>query len=321
VTEFGYALSSEEHTPRALVENARKAEEHGFEFAMISDHFHPWVDAQGNAPFVWSVIGGIAQATERIRLGTGVTCPTIRIHPAIVAQAAATSAAMMPGRFFLGVGTGENLNEHILGDHWPAPDERLAMLEEAIEVMRLLWQGGYQTHRGAYYDVENARLYTLPDEPVQIAVAAANPHAAELAGRLGDAFVNTSPEREPIEAFERAGGDGKPRYGQLTVCWAASEDEGARTVHRVWPTAGIGGDLSYELPLPRHFEQAAENVTVEDLKEKVTVGPDPAPYVEKIEELVEVGYTHVYLHQIGQDQDGFFRFWKDELRPRLADVG
>ena len=317
MTEFGYALSSEEHGPTQLVENARKAEQHGFEFALVSDHFHPWTDSQGQSPFVWSVIGAIAQATERIRLGTGVTCPTIRIHPAIVAQAAATSAAMMPERFFLGVGTGENLNEHILGDHWPAPDERLELLEEAIEVMRLLWQGGYQTHRGKHYTVENARLYTLPEQPVEIAVAAAKENAAELAGRVGDAFVNTAPEREPIEAFERAGGKGKPKYGQLTVCWAKSDDEGAKTVHEIWPNAGLGGDLSYELPLPRHFEQATENVTPEDLKEKLPVGPDPARYLEQIRELERVGYTHVYFHQIGRDQDGFFRFWKEALEPAL----
>jgi G6PDH family F420-dependent oxidoreductase len=318
VTEFGYALSSEEHSPARLVENARKAEEAGFEFAMISDHFHPWVDAQGESPFVWSVIGAIAQATDRIRLGTGVTCPTIRIHPAIVAHAAATSAALMPGRFFLGVGSGENLNEHILGDHWPAPDERLELLEEAIEVMRLLWQGGYQTHRGKHYVVENARLYTLPEEPVQVAVAAAKEQAAELAGRVGDAFVNTSPEREPIEQFERAGGKGKPKYGQVTVCWAQSEDEAAQTVRDVWPTAALGGDLSYELPLPRHFEQATENVEPGDFEGKLPLGPDPAKYLEQIGELVKVGYTHVYLHQIGRDQDGFFRFWQERLEPELV---
>jgi coenzyme F420-dependent glucose-6-phosphate dehydrogenase len=317
MTEFGYALSSEEHPPSVLVENAKKAEALGFEFAMISDHFHPWTDSQGNSPFVWSVIGAVAQATERIRLGTGVTCPTIRIHPAIVAHAAATSAALMEGRFFLGVGTGENLNEHILGDHWPAPDERLEMLEEAIAVMRLLWQGGYQTHRGKHYTVENARLYTLPDEPVQIAVAAAKEQAAELAGRVGDAFVNTSPDREPIEKFERAGGKGKPKYGQITVCWGRDEDEAAKTVHEIWPNAGLGGDLTYELPLPRHFEQATENVTAEQLKEELTIGPGAEHYLAKIEEMVEAGYTHVYLHQIGPDQDGFFRFWEDELAPEL----
>jgi G6PDH family F420-dependent oxidoreductase len=227
--EYGYALSSEEHGPNELVQNARKAEEHGFEFALISDHFHPWTDAQGNSPFVWSVIGGIAQATERLRLGTGVTCPTIRIHPAIVAHAAATAGAMMGDRFFLGVGAGENLNEHVLGDHWPAPDERLEMLEEAIEVLRLLWRGGYRTHRGRHYAVETARLYTLPDEPVRIAVAGAKPKAASLAGRLGDAYVNTSPDRELVERFERAGGQGKPRYGGIACCWRRARTRARRS--------------------------------------------------------------------------------------------
>src|SRR5438067_7486426 len=204
--EIGYALSSEEHGPRELVAQARRAEEVGFSFALISDHFHPWTDRQGQSPFVWTVIGAIAQATGRLRLGTGVTCPLIRIHPAVIAQAAATSAAMMPGRFFLGVGTGENLNEHILGAKWPAPDERLEMLEEAVEVIRLLWQGGYQTHRGRHYTVEQARIYTLPEQLPEIAVAAAQPNAAELAGRIGDGFIGVAPERGLIEKFEQAGG-------------------------------------------------------------------------------------------------------------------
>jgi len=209
MVELGYALSSEEHEPNALIENARAAEESGFSFALISDHFHPWIDRQGHSPFVWSVIGGIARETEKLRLGTGVTCPLIRIHPAIVAQAAATSAALMPGRFFLGVGTGENLNEHILGDHWPAPDERLEMLEEAIELIRELWKGEKTTFRGDHYTVEGARLYTVPDEPPPIAVAAAAPKAAELAGRAGDALITTAPERDLIEKFEQAGGKDK----------------------------------------------------------------------------------------------------------------
>ena len=311
-------MSSEEHAPNDLVELARRAEETGFTFAFISDHYHPWVDAQGHAPFVWGVIGGIAHKTERIRLGTGVTCPTIRIHPAVIAHATATAACMMPGRFFLGVGTGENLNEHILGDHWPAPDERLEMLEEAIEVMRVLWQGDYRTHRGKHYTVENARLYDLPDSPIEIAVAAAKPKAADLAGRLGDALVNTSPEKEIVETFEAAGGEGKPRYAQVTLCWAKTEDDAKKTVKEIWPTAGLGGDLSYELPLPRHFEQASENVTEDELAEKVPCGPDPEPVLEQVREFEQAGFDHVYFHQIGADQEGFFRFWTDELRPRLS---
>jgi coenzyme F420-dependent glucose-6-phosphate dehydrogenase len=317
VTDFGYALSSEEHGPTALVENARSAEQAGFEFAMVSDHFHPWTDAQGQSPFVWSVIGGIARETERLRLGTGVTCPTIRTHPAIIAHAAATSAAMMPGRFFLGLGSGENLNEHVVGEGWPAPDERLAMLEEAIEIMRLLWQGGEHTHRGAFYDVEQARLYTLPEQPVEIALAAAKPKAAELAGRVADAFVNTSPDEEIIGTFDDAGGSGKPKYGQITMCWASSEEDGAKTACEIWPNAALGGDLGYELPLPAHFEQATEDVTPEQIAEAIPCGPDPERYLEDIRSYEQAGYTHIYFHQIGRDQEGFFRFWKDELAPKL----
>jgi G6PDH family F420-dependent oxidoreductase len=315
--ELGYALSSEEHGPKELVGNARAAEEAGFTFALVSDHYHPWIDSQGQSPFVWSVIGGVAETTDRLRLGTGVTCPTIRIHPAIIAQAAATSAAMMPGRFFLGLGTGENLNEHVVGEGWPAPDERLAMLEEAIEVIRLLWQGGYQTHRGDFYDVEQARIYTLPDEPQPIAVAAAKPRAAALAGRVADAFIATAPERELVGRFEDAGGKDKPRYGGVKVCYAEDEAEARRTARKWWPNAALGGDLGWELPLPLHFEQATEGVAEDEVAKKVACGPDPDRHLEAIREFERAGYDHVYVHQVGLDQEGFFRFYEREILPKL----
>jgi len=317
--EFGYTLSSEEHPPGDLVRYARRAEELGFPFAAISDHFHPWVDEQGQAPFVWAVLGGIAEATSTIRIGTGVTCPTIRVHPAIVAQAAATVATMMPGRFFLGVGTGENLNEHVTGEHWPAPDERLDMLEEAIEVIRTLWEGGYQTIRGDYYNVEQARIYTLPDEPPEIIVAADKPLASDLAGRSGDGLWSTQPDPETVKGFEEAGGEG-PRYIQVHLCWAESEDEAIETAHRVWPNAGIPGDLSQELVIPRHYEQAAQTVTLKLVAESVSCGPDPDGVLEHVQTCLEAGYDHVYFHQIGPDQEGFFRFWERELRPQLESL-
>jgi coenzyme F420-dependent glucose-6-phosphate dehydrogenase len=316
VPEYGYALSSEEHSPNDLVRNAKAAEEAGFTFALVSDHFHPWVDAQGQSPFVWSTIGAIAHATDRLVLGTGVTCPMIRIHPAIVAHAAATSAAMMPGRFFLGVGSGENLNEHVLGDQWPAADERLEMLEEAIEVIRVLWEGGFQSFRGKFYDVEQARLYTLPDEPPPLAVAASKPLAAELAGRVGDAFIGVAPDAQIVGKFDESGGSGKPRYGQITVCWAESEAAGRKTIEEVWPNAGLKGDLSQELATPVLFEQACELVRDEDL-ESLPAGPDPEPYVQAVREYEQAGFTHIYFHQIGRDQEGFFRFWREQLEPRL----
>ena len=314
---IGYTLSSEEHGPRELVAYARRAEQAGFDFASISDHFHPWVDRQGNSPFVWAVLGGVAATTERLRVGTGVTCPTTRIHPAIVAHAAATAAAMLPGRFFLGVGSGENLNEHILGDRWPETAVRQEMLEEAIEVIRLLWEGGLQSHHGKHYTVENARLYTLPEELPPIIVAAAGPRATEMAGRIGDGLFGLVPDPDVIEQFEKAGGRGKPRFGQLHVCWAASEKEARATALEWWPNAAVSGNLNWELPLPSHFEAASEWVDEDAVAESVVCGPDPERHLEGIKEFIDAGYDNVYFHQVGPDQEGFLQFAEAELLPRL----
>jgi coenzyme F420-dependent glucose-6-phosphate dehydrogenase len=315
MTRIGYALSSEERSPAELAGAARSAEEAGFEFALVSDHYHPWLDRQGESPFVWSVIGAISQVTERLVVGTGVTCPTIRIHPAIVAQAAATSAALMPGRFFLGVGTGENLNEHVLGDRWPNADERLEMLEEAIDLIRQLWTGELVNHRGRHFTVDRARLYTLPEEPPPIAVAAAGLKAAELAGRVGDALISTAPDPEIVERFERAGGNGKPRYGQIHACWAESDKEAVETAYRCWPNAALVGELGQELPLPRYLEQAASTLSKEQVADKVVCGPDPQRHREAIDEFVDAGFDHVYIHQVGSDQEGFLRFYEREVLP------
>ncbi|MEN3332612.1 MAG: hypothetical protein V7641_1977 [Blastocatellia bacterium] len=316
--EIGYALSSEEHPANDLVHYAHRAEESGFTFALISDHFHPWIDKQGQSPFVWSVIGGIAQVTEKLKLGTGVTCPMFRIHPAIVAQAAATCAAMMPGRFFLGVGTGEALNEHILGDKWPPHDERAERLEEAIELIRLLWEGGEKTFRGFYYTVENARIYTLPDEPPPIVFAASGPTSAQVAGRIADGLVSTAPEEEIVQKFEEAGGKGKPKYGQMTVCWAADEQEAKRTAYEWWPNAALKGELSQELPTPRFFEQAAKMVKEEDVAKEIICGPDAERHLEMIKKFADAGFDHVYVHQVGPDQEGFFNFYEQEILPKIA---
>lgn len=317
MTEFGYWLSSEEHAPLDLVRTAARAEELGFSFAMISDHFHPWIDAQGQSPFVWSVLGGIAQATKRLELATGVTCPLIRTHPAIVAQAAATIGAMLPGRFTLGLGTGENLNEHITGSRWPAPDERIEMLEEAIEMIRLLWQGGEQTHRGRHYTLDHARLYTLPEQPIPIAIAAARPKAAELAGRAGDALVSTEPNKDTVQQYRDAGGEG-PRHGQVRICWAESEDEAKQTVFRLWRHSGLGGTINQELPRPSDFDAVAESVTVEMAVEDVPCGPDPTPVLDAIDSWKQAGFDRIAIHQVGPDQTGFFRFWEQELQPKLT---
>lgn len=317
MAEIGYVFSSEETSPNDMLRNARRAEEVGFTTSWVSDHYHPWIDAQGQSPFVWTVIGGIAAVTERMRLGTGVTCPTIRIHPAIIAQATATSAAMMEGRFWFGVGSGENLNEHILGDRWPPADVRLEMMEEAVEVIRLLWEGGNKRHHGKHYTVENARLYTLPDEPPPIYVSAFGPKAVEVAARIGDGYVGTSPEKELLEAFDEHGGRGKPKLGEMKVCWNEDEAEARRTVHELWPNMGLPGELSQELATPAHFEQAASLVTEEMVAGTPPCGPDPEPYVESIRQYEEAGYDEIYVHQIGPDQEGFFRFFEKEIFPNL----
>lgn len=314
--EIGYSLSSEEHRPGDLVRYAVAAETTGFRFALISDHFHPWTDTQGQSPFVWAVVGGIAQATDHLRVGTGVTCPIGRIHPAIIAQAAATAADMMGGRFFLGVGSGENLNEHILGDNWPPVGIRLRMLEESVVLIRELFTGRQVTHDGEFFTVHTARLYTVPDQAPPILLAASGPKAATLAGQIGDGLISVAPDSEVVETFRRNGGRG-PRYGQVHVCWAADEAEAVRTAHHVWVNAAIPGQLGQELPLPAHFEQAGEMVRLDDVAERVVCGPDPHRHIAEIEKYADAGFDHVYVHQIGPDQDGFFRFYHEDVLPKL----
>ena len=320
MVQIGYTLSSEEFGPNELVRFAKRAEKASYDFASISDHFHPWVDQQGNSPFVWAVLGGISQATERIRVGTGVTCPTTRIHPAIVAQAAATAAAMLPGRFWLGIGSGENLNEHIVGEGWPETAVRQERMIEAIEVIRLLWEGGLESHHGKHFTVENARLYTLPDEPPPIYVATAGERATEIAGEVGDGMFGLIPDPSVIEDFEAGGGKGKPKLGQVHVCLADSEEKAKETALASWPNAVVGGNLPWELPLPSHFESATEWADEDAVAEEIVCGTDPEPFVEAIKEYVDAGYDHVYFHQVGPEQERFLEFSEKELLPALSDL-
>lgn len=317
MAEFGYALSSEEHEPNDLVRHAQLAERSGFTFALISDHYHPWVGDQGHSPFVWSVIGALAHATDAMRLGTGVTCPIIRIHPAIIAQAAATSAAMMPGRFFLGVGTGENLNEHVVGEGWPVYDVRIEMLEEAVDIIRTLWKGETVTYWGDYFVVEDARLFTLPDEAPPIMVAASGPNSLEAAGRFGDGLISLTPEEKAIERFREGGGEGKPTYGQMTVCWAKSEEEGRETVHKIWPNAGLTGELTQELRTVTHFEQAVKMLSQKEATENIICGPDSQAHIDGLRKFIDAGYDHIYIHQIGPQQEEFIRFYEQEVLPEV----
>jgi coenzyme F420-dependent glucose-6-phosphate dehydrogenase len=318
--QVGYQLSSEEHPAADLVGYARRAEDTGFDYAVVSDHFHPWLRRQGQSPFVWTVLGGVAQATKRLHLGTAVTAPIIRLHPAIVAQAAATAATLLPGRFFLGVGTGENLNEHVTGAPWPTTDRRQEMLEEAVEVIRALWEGRTVTHEGRHYAVDNARLFSRPSAPPSILVAASSASSAELAGRIGDGLIAVAPDEELVRSFEATGGAGKPRYGQVDVCWPEDEADARRTAHRQWPIPAFPARLPAKLRVPADFEALAELVTEEQVTEAVVCGPDPERHLARIRMFAEAGFDHVHVHQVGDEQEGFFRFYEREMRPRIREL-
>jgi G6PDH family F420-dependent oxidoreductase len=298
------------------VNHARVAEDAGFTFALISDHFHPWVDQQGQSPFVWAVLGGIAQATTTLRVGTGVTCPIKRVHPIIVAQAAATAAAMLPDRFFLGLGTGENLNEHILGTGWPDWDVRSEMLDEAIAVIRRAWRGRMFSHRGTHYTVQNARIYTLPRQLPPIYLAAGGDKSVRQAARAGDGLIGTGPDRKLLDLFERSGGNG-PRIGQVTLCWASSVKRARQIARTWWPNVAVRGEASQELPEPAHFEQLTEGVTEDDVAAEIPCGPDVEVHVAKIRAYLDAGYDQVYLHHVGPDQAGFLDFASKALLPAV----
>ncbi|MCW2863198.1 MAG: class F420-dependent oxidoreductase [Actinoallomurus sp.] len=317
MTRFGYFLSSEEHSARELVHQARLAEQAGFEALWISDHFHPWLDEQGESTFVWSVIGALSEAVS-LPITTAVTCPLVRAHPAIIAQAAATSALLTEGRFVLGVGTGEALNEHIVDSRWPPASERLEMLEEAIGIIRRLFTGELVTHHGDHYDVDTARLYSLPDEPPPIYMSAFGDKAAELAGRVADGFMCVKPDADLLKTFRSAAGENRPAQGGFKVCWAPDAADARRTAHRLWPNDQIPGEAPQLLPLPRHFRQLSELVTEEMVGENVPCGPDPETHLEALRAFVDAGYDEVYVNQIGPDQEGFFNFYAEQVLPELA---
>jgi G6PDH family F420-dependent oxidoreductase len=314
---IGYFLSCEEYTPRELLAQARLAERHGFHGLWISDHYHPWTDTQGESPFVWSVIGALAEATERMAVTTAVTCPTVRTHPAIIAQAAATSAVMLDGRFALGVGSGEALNEHIFGDPWPRADVRLEMLEEAVEIMRELWTGRQVSYSGAHYDVENARIYTLPETPPDVLVSGFGPKAVDLAARIGDGYCITMPDKDLIGRFRREGGGDKPVHAGTKVCYGDDEAERRRIAHRTWPNEGLAGELAQVLPNPAHFEQAVELVTEEMIGEAVPCGPDLERHIESFQEFADAGVDELYVQQIGGNHEAFFEAYEREVLPRF----
>jgi G6PDH family F420-dependent oxidoreductase len=317
--KVGYFLSSEEFAPTELVRQARMAEEAGFDGLWISDHFHPWNDEQGHSGFVWSTIGALAQATSRMKVTTAVTCPIVRIHPAIIAHAAATCAMLLEGRFALGLGTGEALNEHILGDNWPAVDTRLEMLEEAVEVIRTLWQGGMQSYRGRHYRLENARIYDLPQQTPPILVSGFGSKSTSLAARIGDGYCTVGPDAEAVESFRSEAGAEKLVAGGMKACVAEDEQQGRATVHRIWPNEALPGELAQILPTPAHFEQASELISAEQASEDVPCGPDPERQLEAIRAYAEAGFDELYIQQVGNEQERFFELYATEILPRLKD--
>jgi G6PDH family F420-dependent oxidoreductase len=316
MVKHGLTLSSEEHPPAKLVEIAVAAEEAGFDFVSISDHYHPWIEDQGHSPFVWSVLGALSQATTDLEVGVGVTCPTVRIHPAVNAQAAATAACLLEGRFTWGVGSGEALNEHILGDRWPPADVRLEMLEEAIEVVRGLWEGGSFTHRGKHYTVEDARIFDLPEQLPPIVASAFGDKAVDVAARAGDGLWVTGMPAETIDKYRAEGGDG-PIWTQLSLCWDPDKDTAIDRALRLWPNTALTGQLNQDLRTVEDFEHAVEMVDRDDMAEALPCGPDAGPILESIEEAAKLGIDHIYLHQIGDPTQGFIDFWKEEIQPEL----
>jgi G6PDH family F420-dependent oxidoreductase len=314
---FGYFLSCEEYSPAQLVEQAVAAEAAGFEALWVSDHYHPWNNEQGESAFVWGVIGALSQACS-LPVTTAVTCPMVRIHPAVIAQAAATAAVQLDGKFTLGVGTGEALNEHVLGDVWPSADVRLEMLEEAVDLIRELWKGDVVTRSGKHYTVDTARIYTLPDQPPPIYVSAFGPKALDLAGRIGDGFINTAPDAEAVASFKEKSG-GKPTQGGVKVSWAETEEEGVDHAHRLWANAGLPGELAQVLPSPQHFEQASELVTRESTAESIVCGNNIDKNVQALRDYVEAGYDEIYVANMGPNYLAMIEAYGRDVLPRLKD--
>lgn len=312
-TRYGYFLSSEEHDPRELVRMATMAEEAGFEALWISDHFHPWLDEQGESGFVWSVIGAISAATS-LPVTTAVTCPTLRIHPAIIAQAAATSALLTEDKFVLGVGSGEALNEHILGRRWPSAAERLEMLEEAVGVMRDLWTGKLISHRGQHYTVETARLYSVPQTSPPVYMSGFGAKAIELAARIADGYICVEPNADFVRRYRDAGGKG-PAQGGMKVCWGTDADQARKTVYRLWRNDELPGEAAQLLQTPRHFEEITQLISEDDIS--VPCGPDPDVHINAIKAYPDAGFDEVYISQIGPDQEDFFEFYASHVLPRL----
>lgn len=318
--QFGYKLMSETTGPSELVRNAKLAEDAGFDFVGLSDHYLPWLESHGHSPFAWSVLGAIAATTERVGIATGLTCPIIRYHPAIVAQAAATIGAMSEGRFTLALGAGERLNEHVVGYGWPHVDHRHDMLREAVEIMRGLWEGELYSYSGEYYEVETARIYDLPEEPVPIVIGVSGEKSATLAGELGAGIMAVEAEPSVIKSWQSAGGGEGARYIELSFAYARSEQEGLELAHKYSRFGALGWEVLSELPGVKAFEGATQYIKPEDLKDSIPHGPDPEPYIKEVQKALDAGFDHLVLMGVGPDQQGFMRFFEQTLASKVRNL-
>src|SRR5689334_1619557 len=322
MTRFGYTMMCEQAPPDQLVRDLQTAEAAGFDFSVISDHYQPWLDEQGHSGYAWSILGAAAQATEKIGLMTYVTCPTLRYHPAVVAQKAATMQILSGNRFRLGLGSGENLNEHVVGQRWPAVGVRHEMLSEAVDIIAGLFEGdGAVNYRGRHFDVEQAKLWDLPDERVPIGVAVSGPDSCQLAGRKADLMIAVEPEAELGELFDRAGGGGKSRVGQVAIAYDADKDAAIERAHDQFRWFGLGWKVNADLPNPDSFESATQFVSPDQVADALSCGPDVDAHVEAVKEFVDAGFDEVAIVQIGGEQQDAFMAWAEkELLPALRSL-
>jgi G6PDH family F420-dependent oxidoreductase len=318
MTRLGYTLMTEQAGPTQLVRDSAAAESAGFDFEVISDHYFPWLNEQGHAPYAWSVLGAVSQVTKRAELMTYVTCPTMRYHPAVVAQKAATLALLSGGRFTLGLGAGENLNEHVVGAGWPPVNVRHEMLTEAIQVIRGLLDGGYVNFAGHHFRVDSAKLWDLPEQQVAIATAVSGRQSVEAFAPLSDAMVAVEPNAGLCRSWDQAGPRSERKIGQLPVAWGRDRDECIARAHQQFRWFGGGWKVNAELPGPAAFAGASQFVRPDDVAESIPCGPDVEPILDAVRPFVEAGFTDVALVQVGGDHQGdFLSFAESELLPSL----
>lgn len=321
MARFGYTLYCEGNGPKDLVKQAVLAEEAGFDFLVISDHYHPWLTSQTHAGFAWSILGAVARATERIQLATMVTCPIMRYHPAIIAQAAATVGVLSDGRFTLGLGAGERLNEHIVGRGWPSVHVRHAMLREAITIIQKLWGGGYQSFEGKYFQLDDARIFDVPPAAPRIFVGAGGPRAARLAAAMDAGLCVTEPKQEIVAAYTEASGEQDNIWGQIVLSWAHDKQSGLQTAYDQFRFSAGGWKVQAELPNPVNFDAATKNVRLEDLIESIPAGPDVPQHVAGIQRYLDTRVAYLALAYPGTDYEGFMDFWQHDLQPALVTAG